>query len=222
MFDINSLDGMNFGQLGETLNHVLERMKELKAETPEGEDDPRHDVLLVIANQIIVRMDSIARDNMTDSPELDEWKRVSDPYRKTFDNYVRTYLKDGVPLLVVEPEGPSDADAAWQAKVDELALDEKSLEGMSAGDLFQMNRFIAETVERLDEEWPEDRAEPVIKKLLNFGNLVFRRLDPLVREAYRDRPEKLAEWMAIVDDYQDLDDGVGEEVRADIESSEVS
>jgi hypothetical protein len=65
-------------------------------------------------------------------------------------------------------------------------------------------------------------AEPPIKKLQKFGNFVIRRLDPLVRETYRNQPEKLPGWVAIMDDYKDLDDEDGENTRADIESSEVS
>jgi hypothetical protein len=69
---------------------------------------------------------------------------------------------------------------------------------------------------------PEDLAEPLVEKLLDFDDLVIKRLDPLMRERHRDDPQKLAEWVAIMDDYKDPDDEGGEDVRADIESSEVS
>ena len=65
-------------------------------------------------------------------------------------------------------------------------------------------------------------AEPLIEKLLNFGRVVIRRLDPLVREGYQHQPEKLAAWEAIMNDYKDLDDEGGEDARADNESSAVS
>jgi hypothetical protein len=64
---------------------------------------------------------------------------------------------------------------------------------------------------------PEDVAEPLIVKLQNFGSMVIRRLDPLVRETYKDRPEKLAEWVAIMNDYKDLDEEDGGEARAGVE-----
>jgi hypothetical protein len=63
---------------------------------------------------------------------------------------------------------------------------------------------------------PEDVAEPLIVKLQNFGSMVIRRLDPLVRETYKDRPEKLAEWVAIMNDYKDLDEEDGGEARAGV------
>jgi hypothetical protein len=101
-------------------------------------------------------------------------------------------------------------------------LDEKLLEGMNARDLFEVNRIITDKVKQLDEELPEDVAEPLIKKLLDFGDIVIKRLDPLVRETYRDKPEKLAAWEAIMNDYKDLDDEGGGNAQADIESSEIS
>ncbi|MFL6334872.1 MAG: hypothetical protein ACJ754_16285 [Pyrinomonadaceae bacterium] len=212
MFDVNSLDRLNFGDLGRALERVLEQKNQLAEERSEDEDDPRSDVLLVIANQIILRMDSIIREHGLNSPELlDRWNRQTKELQEEFDKYARTYLKEGVPLVLVEPE-----------RSDEIVLDEKLLEGMNARDLFEVNRFITDEVGRLDEELPEDVSEPIIEKLLKFGQIVFKRLDPLVRETYRDKPERLAEWVAIVDDYKDLDDEGGGHAQAGIESTEVS
>jgi hypothetical protein len=226
MFDVKILDYLNFGDLNDTLEHVLEKMDAVAAARAEDEDDPRMDVLLVIANQIIKRMDSIIRDYGRSYPEaLEQWNLASDGYAERFEQYTKTYLKDGVPLLMVEPEGTSraaEADAAWRAKVDEIVLDEKLLEGMNAGDLFQVNAFITGKVEELDEKLPEEVSEPIIAKLLKFGELVIRRLDPLVRETYLNQPEKLAEWDAIMNDYKDLDDEDREDTRSDIESTEGS
>jgi hypothetical protein len=217
---------MSFGDLGKTLDHILEELERLDEEGPAGEDDPRHDMLMVIANQVIVRMDSIIRENVVDSPELlDQWKRQNEEYRKGFKDYARTYLKEGVPLLMVEPGSSSrgeDADAARRAELDKIVLDETLLDGMNAGDLFRVNELITEKVQQLDAELPEDVAEPLIEKLLNFGRIVIRRLDPLVREGYKDKPEELAAWEAIMNDYKDLDDEGGEDARADNESSAVS
>jgi hypothetical protein len=96
VFDVNLLDRLSFGDLGKMLDHILEKLDQLDEEGSADEDDPPHDMLLVIANQIIVRMDSIIRDNSVDSPELlDQWKRVTEEHRKGFKNYVRTYLKEG-------------------------------------------------------------------------------------------------------------------------------
>ena len=225
MFDVKMLDRMNFGDLGDTLGHVIEKIDELEAELSEGEDDPRIDLLMVIANQIVVRMDSIVREH--GNPELlAQWSSAAGGYRERFKQYAQTYLKEGVPLLMVEPESSPEAPgadtvAAWLAKLEET-LDEQSLDGMNAGDLLEVNRFITEEVKRLDEELPEEVAEPVIEKLLKVADLVFKRLDPLMRETYKDNPERLADWLAIVNDYKDLDEEGGEDTRADIESSEVS
>jgi hypothetical protein len=63
---------------------------------------------------------------------------------------------------------------------------------------------------KLDEELPEDIAEPVIGKLPAFGEVVMKRLDPLVRETYADKPDSLAEWDEIThmcDDLEDLQEG---------------
>lgn len=226
MFDVNLLDRLSFDDLGTTLEHVLEKMEQLKEERSADEDDPRLDALLVIANQIIERMDAIIGDNGVGTPELrDLWKRQTEEYRKGFKDYVRTYLKEGVPLLMVEPESSSQArgaDEAWRAKLDEIVLDETLLDGMNAADLFRVSNLITEKVTQFDEELPEDVAEPLIEKLLNFGTIVIRRLDPLVREAYKDKPEDLADWEAIMNDYKDLDDEGGEDARTDTESSAVS
>jgi hypothetical protein len=228
MFDVNLLDRMNFGDLGETLGYVLERMDALAAAGADDDDDPRMDVLLVIANQIFKRMDSIVRDYAQSHPEvLEQWSQAAVGYEEQFKQYSKTYLKGGVPLLMVEPEESSQASdaeavAAWRAKVDALVLDEKLLDGMNAGDLAQINRFIIEQVEKFDKELPEEMAGPLIDKLLKFDDLVIRRLDPLVRETYVNQPEKLAEWEAIQNDYKDLDEEDEEHIPADIESSEVS
>lgn len=228
MFDVNLLDRMNFGELAKTLDHLREEMRQLHEDGAAGEDDPRHDMLLVIANQVIVRMDSIVGDNVVEPPELHaQWKRQTEEFRRTFKDYARTYLKDGVPLLTVGPDNSSRAggeDAAWRAKVDAIVLDEKLLDGMNARDLFDLNHYITEKVKEIDERLPDndDETDPIIKKLLDFGTLVIRRLDPLVRDAYKNVPEKLAGWEAIMDDYKDLDDEGEEEAGADVESSAVS
>ena len=225
MFDVKMLDRLNFGQLGEALDQVMTRMDEVKDAAPDDEDNPQLDMLYVIANQIIERMDSIMRDYARSHPEvLDQWGPVMKAYKEGFTNYSDTCLKGGVPVLMVEPESPPqapDAAAGARAEADKLVLDEKMLDGMNAGDLFEVNRLITEKVKQLNEELPEDAAEPLIRKLLDFSTLVIRRLDPLVREAYRDNPEQLAAWEAIID-YEVLDDEGEEDVQADVESSEVS
>jgi len=225
MFDVKLLDGMSFRELGDTLGQVLEKMDEVSAELSEGEDDPRLDMLMVIANQIIVRMDSIIRDYGRSHPEvLDQWNRATDGYEERFKQYARTHLKGGVPVLMVEPESPSQAsgaDAAWQAKLDEFLLDETKLDGASAGDLFPLLSLVIEKVKQFDEEFEEDISGPIIKKLLNYGDAIVRRLDPLVREDYRDQPDKLAGWEDLMRDYKALADEREESIPADVESPDI-
>jgi hypothetical protein len=66
-------------------------------------------------------MDSIMREYGRSHPEvLDQWNRAADGYAERFKEYSQTYLKGGVPLLMVEPESPSQAsaaevDAKWRA-----------------------------------------------------------------------------------------------------------
>jgi hypothetical protein len=223
VFDVKVLDRMSLQELCKMLGEVLDRMGKIEKGAPGG-DDARYDTLMVIANQIIVRMDSIIRAH--GGPEvLAQWEKSTDGYQERFKNYADTYLKGGVPLLAVGPDAPSQApgaDEAWRAKLDEIVLDEKLLDGMSAGDLFRVNSLITEKVEQLDRDLPEEVAGPAIEKLLKFGTLVIRRLDPLVREAYKDQPEKLARWEAIMNEYKDLDDEDVEDTRADVESPDVS
>jgi hypothetical protein len=226
VFDVKLLDRMSFGDLRDMLDTVLETMVKVDEESPEGHEDPRNDQLMVIANQIIMRMDSIVREYGRSNPEtLAQWEQVAEDYKKGFKDYSNTYLKDGVPLVMARQEPPPQAppaDAARLAELEEIVLDEKLLEGMNAGDLFEVNRFITEKVEQLQKELPEDVAEPLIGRLLKFGITVIRRLDPLMRETYRDSPESLAGWEAIMNDYKDLDDEGGGDALADIESSEIS
>jgi hypothetical protein len=58
--------------------------------------------------------------------------------------------------------------------------------------------------------------------LLDFGEAVIRRLDPLVREGIGHKPEVLAEWDDIMRDNNSLIDGHEERLPADAESSQIS
>jgi hypothetical protein len=84
---------MNFGDLHQSLDYVLERIGEIEDELSEGEDDPRLDMLYVLANKIITRMDSIVRES--GSPKaLAQWNKVMEGYEERFERYADTLLEE--------------------------------------------------------------------------------------------------------------------------------
>lgn len=93
MFNEELLDRMNFGDLNESLDYVLESIGKLEDELSEDEDDPRLDMFYVLANKIVVRMDSIVRES--GCPEaLAQWKKVMDDYEDRFEKYADTLLEE--------------------------------------------------------------------------------------------------------------------------------
>jgi hypothetical protein len=71
---------------------------------------------------------------------------------------------------------------------------------------FDRLNVIIEEIERLDKEYPapDGESNSVLEPLFEEGNAIIRQLDPVVRERYRDEPEKLAEWLSIINDFPDL------------------
>jgi hypothetical protein len=51
-----------------------------------------------------------------------------------------------------------------------------------------------------------EETDPRILELINKGMKIQKELDPIVREAYRNDPEKLAEWDSIMHMCDDLDE----------------
>ena len=101
-------------------------------------------------------------------------------------------------------------------------LDEKMLDGLSAGDLFQLLAHVVERIKRADAENPEEEGGPVVGHLLRFADAITRRLDPLVRQAVAHDPAALAEWEELSRQHDALA-GRGEEpLGADVESSTIS
>jgi hypothetical protein len=94
MFE-EKLDRMSFGDLNESLDYVLEKIKQIEAELDEGEDDPRLDMLYVVANKIITRMDAIMREHGRSHPEaLAQWNKVMEGYEERFEKYADTLLEE--------------------------------------------------------------------------------------------------------------------------------
>ncbi|OLE67404.1 MAG: hypothetical protein AUG74_10795 [Bacteroidetes bacterium 13_1_20CM_4_60_6] len=94
----------------------------------------------------------------------------------------------------------------------------KEIEELEAGDLFQLLSNITDKIEKIDAENPTgpDETDPRIEWLLAVSRKVQDRLDPLVREKYRDDPATLAEWDEIMHMCDDLpkDDAEGAELSS--------
>lgn len=89
------LDRMNFGDLNDALDHVLDRIGKFEAELAEGEDDPRLDMLYCVANKIVVRMDAIIRAHGHASPKLlAQWNRQMAGYKERFQKYEDILLEE--------------------------------------------------------------------------------------------------------------------------------
>lgn len=105
MFDESLLDRMNFGELNQALDYVLEAIEKIEDELPEGEDDPRLDMFYGLANKIITRMDSIVREHCRSHPEaLAEWDKAMSDYEKRFYRYADTLLEEDTLLDLRQPE----------------------------------------------------------------------------------------------------------------------
>lgn len=97
MVDEKILDRMNFDELSQSLDYVLERIGKIEDEIPEGADDPRLDMLCVLANKIIMRMDSIVR--ASNSPEaIARWDKAMNGYEERFQKYTDTFLEENILL----------------------------------------------------------------------------------------------------------------------------
>jgi hypothetical protein len=95
MIDDKLLDRMNFGELNQSLDYVLERIGKIEDELSEDEDDPRLDMLYVLANKIVMQMDSIVRENSRSNPEaFVQWSKVMNGYEERFDKYTDFFLEE--------------------------------------------------------------------------------------------------------------------------------
>jgi hypothetical protein len=228
MFDEKSLDRMNFGDLNKSLGYVLKTIGEIEAALPEGEDDPRLDTLYVTANKIIVRMDSIIREDGRSTPEvLAQWNKSMAGYEKGFEKYADTLLgedtlSDSEELEISLDVSSANEPTARQAGEKGELFDEKLLDGLNEADLHQALKHILAEVKRIDEEDPDNDDDPRIGRLLDVAKLVIERLDPLTRERLRDNPAALAEWDEIYHSCDDLNDDLDEQVPADAESPTIS
>lgn len=93
MIDEKLLDQMNFGELNQSLEYVIEKIDEYDGKRSEGEDSPVLDLLCVVANKIIRRMDRIVRE--FNNPEaLAQWNKAMEGYEERFEKYTDFFLED--------------------------------------------------------------------------------------------------------------------------------
>ncbi|HEX8493130.1 MAG TPA: hypothetical protein VF658_09840 [Pyrinomonadaceae bacterium] len=96
MIDEKLLDRMNFGQLNQSLDYVLEKMEQIDDECSDGEDEPRLDMLCLLANKIIMQMDAIIRQN--DNPKaLAQWNKAMANYKQGFQKFSDILDKENKP-----------------------------------------------------------------------------------------------------------------------------
>jgi hypothetical protein len=101
MIDAKLLDRMDFGDLNQSLDYVLEKIGQIEDELPEGGDNPRLDMLYVLANKIVMRMDSIVRAHGRSSPEaLAQWKKMMAGYEQRFEKYADILLEEDTLLAL--------------------------------------------------------------------------------------------------------------------------
>ena len=85
-------------------------------------------------------------------------------------------------------------------------MDKEEIMKLDVAGLFARLDVIIEKVQRIDKDIPNDGGEPHIESLLEEGNLICERLDPIVRERVGHNPAALAEWDEIIHMCDDLDE----------------
>ncbi|HYO91809.1 MAG TPA: hypothetical protein VEQ40_09240 [Pyrinomonadaceae bacterium] len=94
MFDEKLLDSMNFGELSEALDYVLGKIGKIEDEIGKGIDDPRIDMLFILANKIIMQMDAIIRAS-SNPKAIAQWDKTMAGYREGFKTYKDILQKEG-------------------------------------------------------------------------------------------------------------------------------
>jgi hypothetical protein len=87
-------------------------------------------------------------------------------------------------------------------------MDEADILKLDEAGLHERFSVIIDKVERIDDDDPKEESDPRIGKLLAEGRLICKRLDPIVRERYRDDPAALADWDEIFHSCDDLEEEV--------------
>jgi hypothetical protein len=93
MINEKLLDRMNFTELSQSLDHVLERIGRIEDGT--SAEELVLDMLYVLANKIVMRMDSLVRENSHSNPQaLAQWRKVMSGYEERFDKYTDSFLEE--------------------------------------------------------------------------------------------------------------------------------
>jgi regulator of replication initiation timing len=77
-------------------------------------------------------------------------------------------------------------------------MDEADILKLDEAGLHKRLNVIIVKVKRIDDDDPKEESDPRIRKLLDEGRLICARLDPIMRERFRDDPAALAEWDEIM------------------------
>ena len=105
MIKEETLDNMSFGQLSQALDYVLEKIDKIEASRSEGNNESVIDMLCVIANQIVMHMDAIVRQNAHAYPEaLAQWSKAMEGYEERFSKYSDFFLDEDTLLDLERPE----------------------------------------------------------------------------------------------------------------------
>src|ERR1043165_6219237 len=73
---------------------------------------------------------------------------------------------------------------------------------MSDDNPIEKFRSVMREIESAAKNSPEGEFDPDIYVILEDGKEKIRQLDPIVRETMRDKPEKLAKWLQIMEDFE--------------------
>lgn len=95
MLDEQLLDSMNFGELNQSLDYILEKIGKIEDELSEDEDDPRLYMLYVLANKVVMQMDAIVREHEHSYPgALAQWNKAMGGYQERFEKYADALLEE--------------------------------------------------------------------------------------------------------------------------------
>jgi hypothetical protein len=110
---------------------------------------------------------------------------------------------------------PRDLRSNLEAIEEGCPMDEADLLKMDEATLYKRLSIILDKVKRIDDDDPNDEADPRIDRLLDEADFITEQLDPIMRERFRHDPAKLAEW----DDIMHMCDDLEEKVPANSEDS---
>lgn len=103
MVDEKLLDQMNFGELSQSLDYVLEKIGKYEDERYDERYEPLLDMLYVLANKIVVRMDEIVRSSASPSA-IAQWEKLMPSYKEHFERFTDLLLEEDTLLDVGRPK----------------------------------------------------------------------------------------------------------------------